>query len=380
MVRAKKQKANAQNQIETKDEIELRISEQMASGFERNPATWSVKRIVDAVNKGIIHDAPYQRGKVWDRSRQKALVETILRYGGEKIPTITLRKLGDDDYEIVDGKQRLLTALTPFVNDEFGLNGVYNEELKGCTISDLNKEWKMVYGSFMNCKIPLEIMENMSDDEAITYFIQINSSGVNMTIGEKIHAMQGTPILKTLDSLKKHKVWEHITRKMRYNEYWHLSRMLLFVRDYEKNADMIRCYTQSQILNELDIYRSVTMPKRISKSVKETFEFLDEIFSNYDFKVSIAEFFTIFVYTTVRFSSLKNDKDFGKFISELYYHIYNYQDDRIFGVFKTRHNETGFKYTPQYYRWYIAQVDYMFEKFKKGEGWDDIRRVPILQG
>ena len=377
MVNAKKHRSKKQK---TKEEIELRISEQMQSGFKRNAETWTVKQITDAVNSGIIHDAPYQRGKIWDRSKQKALVETILKYGGEKIPTITLRKMDDDTYEIVDGKQRLLTALTPYANDEFGLNGVYNEELKGCTLSDLNKEWKMVYGSFMNCRIPLEIMEEMSDEEAITYFIQINSSGVNMTIGEKIHAMQGTPILKTLDSLKHHKVWGNITRKMRYNEYWHLSRMLLFGRDYEKNADTIRCYTQSQLLNELDIYRSVNMPKRIVNSVKETFDFLHGIFVKYDFKVTIAEFFSIFLYTTVRLSSLKKDDDFGKFISELYYHIYNYQDDRIFGVFKTRHNESGFKYTPQYYHWYIIQVDFMFKKFKEGVGWDDIRRVPVLQG
>lgn len=376
MTKANKQKSRE----ETKDEIELRISEQMQSGFQRNSASWTVKRVVDAVNKGTIHDAPYQRGKIWDRSKQKALIETILKYGGEKIPTITLRKLGEDDYEIVDGKQRILTALTPYANNEFGLNGVYNPELKGCTLDDLNKEWKMVYGSFMNCKIPLEIMEEMSDEEAITYFIQINSSGVNMTIGEKIHAMQGTPILQTLDSLKNHKVWDNITRKMRYNEYWHLSRMLLFVRDYEKNAETIRCYTQSQLLNELDVYRSVSMPKRIVNSVKETFDFLNKIFVKYDFKITIAEFFSIFLYATVRMSSLKNDDAFGKFISELYYHIYNYQDDRIFMVFKTRHNETGFKYTPQYYHWYIHQVDFMFDKFKKGDGWDDIRRVPVLQG
>jgi hypothetical protein len=192
--------------------------------------------------------------------------------------------------------------------------------------------------------------------------------------------MQGTPILKTLDYLKEHSIWNNITRKMRYNEYWHLSRMLLFVRDYEKNADTIHCYTQPQLLNELDIYRSTNMPKRVVNSVKETFDFLNQIFERYDFKVTIAEFFSIFLYTHINLSAFKKDEDFGKFLSELYYHIYNYQDDRIFMVLKTRHNEKGFKYTPQYYHWYIHQVDFMFKKFKKGAGWDDIRRVPVLQG
>ena len=309
------------------------------------------------------------------------MIETILKYGGEKIPTITLRLLDDGTYEIVDGKQRLLTAITPYINNEYGLQGVYNENLQGYRLSDIYDEYPMTYSAFMSCKIPLEIMEDMSDEDAITYFIQINSSGVNMTIGEKIHAMQGTSILKILDSLKSHNVWGYVTRKMRYNIYWHLSRMLLFVRDYEKNAGTIHCYTQPQLLNELDKYRSSNVPKRVVKSVKETFDFLNKIFKKFDFKVTIAEFFSIFLYTHINISSLKKEEgNYGQFISELYYHIYNYSDDRIFSVFKTRHNETGFKYTPQYYHGYIHQVDMMFRKFKNGDGWDDIRRVPVLQG
>ena len=92
MTKANKQKS----QTETKEEIELRISEQMQSGFKRNAESWTVKRVIDAISNGEIHDAPYQRGKIWDKPKQKALIETILRYGGEKIPTITLRKLEDD--------------------------------------------------------------------------------------------------------------------------------------------------------------------------------------------------------------------------------------------------------------------------------------------
>lgn len=371
MTKARKQTS----QEKPNEEMDLRISEQMQSGFKRTPVSWSVKEITDAVNNGEIHDAPYQRGAVWDKPKQKALIETILRYGGEKIPTITLRKLGDKNYEIVDGKQRLLTALTPFVNGEFKLSGIYNKQLSGATISDLFDDWKMTYGSFMNCKIPLDVMEEMSDEEAITYFIQINSSGVNMSVGEKIHAMQGTPILRTLDDLKRHKIWDNITRKIRYNEYWHISRMLLFIRDYEKNSD-IRCYTQTQLLNELDIYRSANVPSSAIKSVKQIFNFLNEIFVRYDFKVTIAEFFGIFEYTYLNLSELKKDKEkFGEFISGLYYRMDKYRDDGLFRELKTKHQEKGFNYTVNYYNWYNDQIGKAFEVFKNGGSWDDIRRL-----
>lgn len=370
------------NQKETKEEIELRISEQMQSGFKRNSDSWTVKRIVDAVNNGEIHDAPYQRGEIWDRPKQKGLVETILKYGGEKIPTITLRKLADDDYEIVDGKQRLLTALVPFYNNEFTLNGVYNPELKGMTAKDLYDEWRMVYGSFMNCRIPLEIMEEMSDEEAITYFIQINSSGVNMTIGEKIHAMQGTPILKTIEHLNKHEIWGNVTRKIRYNEYWHISRMLLFVRDKTDYSDIIKCYTHPQLLNELDIYRSINVPRSNVESVEETFDFLSKIFNKYDFKVTVAEFFSLFVYVNTYLGAL-NVNSFGRFINELYYHIHNFNyktnKNSIFRIIKTKHNETGFKYTSQYYQWYIDLINYMFEKYMNGSDWDEISKLSVKE-
>ena len=348
----KSNKAKKSQQEEPNDELDLKISQQMQSGFRRNSVSWTVKELTDAVINGEIHDAPYQRGAVWDRPKQKALIETILRYGGEKIPTITLRKKGEKDYEVVDGKQRLLTSLTPFVKGEFKLSGTYNRELSGHNINMLFDDWKMTYGSFMNCKIPLDIMEDMSDEEAITYFIQINSSGVNMSVGEKIHAMQGTPILKTLDSLKKHKVWENITRKIRYNEYWHISRMLLFIRDYEKDSD-IKCYSQTQLLNELDIYRSVNMPTSVVKCTKQIFNFLNEILPE-----------------------LKKDKElFGEFISGLYYRMDKYRDDGLFRELKTKHKEIGFNYTVQYYKWYNTQIEKAFSTFKEGGKWNDIRRL-----
>lgn len=371
----KSNKAKKSQQEQPNDELDLKISQQMQSGFRRNSVSWTVKQLTDAVINGEIHDAPYQRGAVWDRPKQKALIETILRYGGEKIPTITLRKKGEKDYEVVDGKQRLLTSLTPFVRGEFKLSGIYNRELSGLNIDMLSDDWKVTYGSFMNCKIPLDIMEDMSDEEAITYFIQINSSGVNMSVGEKIHAMQGTPILKTLDSLKKHKVWENITRKIRYNEYWHISRMLLFIRDYEKDSD-IKCYSQTQLLNELDIYRSVNMPTSVVKCTKQIFNFLNEIFMRYDFKVTIAEFFGLFEYTYLNLSDLKKDKElFGEFISGLYYRMDKYRDDGLFRELKTKHKEIGFNYTVQYYKWYNAQIEKAFSTYKEGGKWNDIRRL-----
>lgn len=358
----------------THTEIEEKISRQMSTGFDRIPDSWSIQKIVEMGDKLI--DPDYQRGAIWDRPKQKALIETIIRYGGDKIPTVTLRKVGDDSYEIVDGKQRLLTSIIPFVQDEFRLTGVYNKDLNGVNCSDLKTDWSMVYGSFMNCKIPVEIMNNMSDEDAITYFIQINSSGVNMTIGEKIHAMQGTPIIQTIDSLIDHPVWDKITRKMRFNQYWHTSRMLLFVRDTDVNSDEYICYSQTQLLNQLDEYREVEVPKTIVKSVKDTFDFLNKCFEKYEFKVTIAEFVSIFLYVN-KFLPDLTVSTFGKFLYELYYRIHSNNPNNLFRIIKTQHTTVGCNYTPLYYKWYVNLMGYMYDKYVNGGSWDDISRLSV---
>lgn len=382
MVNAKKHRAKKQKTKENQEEIVLRICEQMDNGFERESASWTIRKVIGMIKDGIIHDASYQRGKIWDRAKQQGLISTIIRYGGEKIPTITLRLLPDGTYEIVDGKQRLLSAIYPFTNDEFGVNGVYNEEIKGFTCSDLYEEkWRPVHTTFMSCRLPLEIMKDMSDEEAITYFIQINSSGVSVSLGEKIHAMQGTPIIQTIESLKEHPIWENISQKRRYNEYAYIGRMLLFVRDKKEYTDTVKCYTPKQLLDELDVYRGVNMPKRVVNSVKETFDFLNKILRKHDFKVNITEFFSIFLYTNLYQSSLKLSS-FGDFINGVYYRVNNpiTNTNSRFRLLKTKHNDIGFKYNAHYYNWYLNTISDMLSIYVNGGDWDDIGRLSIKEG
>ena len=58
------------------------------------------------------YDIPeWQRGEVWDDARKKALIDSILR--SWKVPKFYFVKLNDEDYEVVDGQQRL-TAIYEF--------------------------------------------------------------------------------------------------------------------------------------------------------------------------------------------------------------------------------------------------------------------------
>lgn len=360
-------------------EADKRISERMQEGFDITSDTISIRKLVNMVKNGELHDAPYQRGDVWDAGRKKALIESIIRYGGKKVPTLTFRRLNDGTMEIVDGKQRLLSSIMPFVNNEFSLSGVSTPEFTGYKLKDIEENYPFSYSAFMTTEVPVQILSKMSNEDAIVYFHQVNSSGVQMNTGEKIHAMQDTPILKAIESLTTHNVWDNIRYVSRYNDYEYVAKMLLFVRDSDASQGIFNPDMKHKILLQLDAYRSTDVPPHIVKSVGETLEFLGEVFDKYKFKLTIREFYDVFVYANIYLDSL-NVHDFGKFIKELYYFIHETNEAvefNIFRVIKDKHTEKGYWYTSEYYKWLCNTFNRLYGRFVKGEDWNEIKKFSV---
>ena len=377
MVKAKKQEAKTSNEPkkETKEEFQERISEQMQVGFEWSTEQWSIKKILSAYTEGILIDPKYQREKVWDTPKNKALIETIMRYGGNKIPTLTFRKLENGNFEIMDGKQRILSSIVPFVENKFRLNGVYNPELTGYNLEDIKKQYPIIYSAFMSTTIPVQIATHMDYDEAVTYFIQINNSGVNMNIGEQIHAMQGTPLILTIEELLKHPVWNNVQRISRFNNYSYTGRMLLYSMDKTDNGNDIIVYTNKQLLKNLEKYYGMPFPQSVVLDVKRTYDVLNKIFNANGMCVTITEFLTLFIYVNTYLDNL-NIHQFGKFISGLYKHIKDGKGG-IFEVIKLQNHQIGYNYTAKYYHWYINTVNYLYTNYLKGVKWDELQRLSV---
>ena len=358
-------------------QLDEKISEQMQEGFRITSDSMSIRQIYNDIKNGTIHDAPYQRETVWDNARKKALIETIMKYGGKKIPTITLRKLDDGTMEIVDGKQRLLSSIYPFLENEFALNGVSIPKLFGYKIEGIKTDFPLTYSAFMTTEIPVKILSNMTNDEAIVYFIQVNSSGVNMNCGEKIHAMQETPILKAITPLINHTVWNNVTYVKRHNNYEYVAKMLLYVRDTDARQGMFNADNKHKLLTQLDVYRYQKVPSEITSSVKKTLDFLEKVFNKHKFQLTIREFYNVFTYSYVNLNAL-TISDFGKFIKELYYFIHETTDDdglTMFSVIKNKHMKKGYSYTSEYYRWYNQTLNRMYSQFVRGENWNDIKKL-----
>ena len=62
----------------------------------------------------------WQREEVWDDERKQQLVDSILR--GWKLPKFYFLKVAEDEYEVVDGQQRL-SAIFEFLDGALVLQG-----------------------------------------------------------------------------------------------------------------------------------------------------------------------------------------------------------------------------------------------------------------
>ncbi len=84
--------------------------------------TWSIIEIFQKIrDKILILDPEYQRNVIWDKGKKTAFIESL--YMGIIIPPIYVVEIPNDDilsgnnYEVVDGKQRLST-IRDYINNK----------------------------------------------------------------------------------------------------------------------------------------------------------------------------------------------------------------------------------------------------------------------
>lgn len=77
----------------------------------------TISQLVDWVRIGKIDlHPPYQRNFIWSSKDQKLLIDSILK--GYPLPNFFIYKIGENQYEMVDGQQRA-TTICKYVKNEF---------------------------------------------------------------------------------------------------------------------------------------------------------------------------------------------------------------------------------------------------------------------
>ena len=149
-----------------------------------------LETIISRIENGTLNLQPdFQRGEVWSLSKQKKLIDTILRRW--TIPPIHIVPSDDID-EVLDGQQRL-AAIRDFCNGEFPIDGniqPYDDfihSLDGLYYKDLDNKIK---AKFLRYEIAFVTLMDYEPSEPAELFDRLNQP-VKLTSSEQRNAYIG---------------------------------------------------------------------------------------------------------------------------------------------------------------------------------------------
>lgn len=164
----------------------------------------------------------YQRESgVWSLKDKQHLIDTILR--NLDIPKIYLGKLGDRDYEVVDGQQRIETV-QDFRDGEFSLRGnISGWDLDGKYYGDLSEELVRQFNDF---EIHVVVLEDFTDEDIRSMFRKLQR-GQPLNWREKLNAYPGS-IVPLTRGITEHPFFEKVDVSLnRYRAFGFAARFLL---------------------------------------------------------------------------------------------------------------------------------------------------------
>ena len=124
----------------------------------------------------------WQRGEVWDYDRKQQLIDTIL--SGWKLPKFYLLKQTDDQFEVVDGQQRL-NAIYEFFANELAVSEESTKAFGGPYYKDLRTKYSDAFDDF---EIEFDEIEQASEEE-IKQFFQRLQQGLPLSSSEKLNSV-----------------------------------------------------------------------------------------------------------------------------------------------------------------------------------------------
>jgi len=124
----------------------------------------------------------WQREDVWDRQRKQDLVDSILK--DWKLPKFYFVKTGEEQYEVVDGQQRL-NAIFEFYDGDLRLSDVSAKEFGGDKYENLPPKYSDAFDDF---EIQYDEIEDASEEE-LKLFFQRLQQGLPLTSSEKLNSV-----------------------------------------------------------------------------------------------------------------------------------------------------------------------------------------------
>ena len=128
----------------------------------------------------------YQRKLVWSINEKQSFIDSLIK--GYPIPLILASKSSDENFEILDGLQRL-NAIVSFIEGDFSVDGQYfdfNAITYTKTLIDEKKQKTPILGlseisSFLNYPVPFGITDYYDNEFIDETFRRINTGGKQLS-------------------------------------------------------------------------------------------------------------------------------------------------------------------------------------------------------
>ncbi|MBN1695438.1 DUF262 domain-containing protein [candidate division WOR-3 bacterium] len=210
----------------------------------------------------------YQReANIWTLEDEKHLIDTILR--GYDVPKIYLWKLGDKDYEVVDGQQRINT-LRKFKSNKLSLKGdISGHKFDGLYYKDLREEYSRKFDEY---QIDCVIIEEAEDEDIREIFRKLQR-GKPLNWNEKLNAYPGN-IVEVARELSGHQFFDALTMSTsRYRSLGIIGRF--FLLEKFGPSDISPKYVENFFRKNQNMKKSDNLPK----TVKKILNYLQKTFS-----------------------------------------------------------------------------------------------------
>lgn len=205
--------------------------------------TWKISDL--SKRKDKINPKPqYQRTAVWQVSKKKLLIDSILR--GYDIPKFYFRETPQDtiyEFEVTDGQQRM-RAILEFMDGEFNLDEseIDGFNTKGKSFADLKEESKWLK-HFENYTLNVALIKEASQEEIRTLFARLQM-GERLNPVELRHALSSN-IGNAIASIVENHSFFDTDCKISSSRYKH--------QDYLDNAITLSYYDATRSIKAVDM-------------------------------------------------------------------------------------------------------------------------------
>jgi len=211
----------------------------------------------------------WQREEVWPRSKKQALIDSILR--GWKLPKFYFVKTSSNpnEYEVVDGQQRLL-AIFDFFDNELPLSPETAERIGATHYEDLQET---ASDAFDDYEIEFDEITNAGEEELKEFFQRLQE-GLRLTSSEKLNSVHS----KLRDFSRRLAKHDFFKKKVsagdkRYGHFDIVTKVAVLEIegiDTGLRYDELKATFESQ--------KNFSSRSNVAKRLRETFDYLNRVF------------------------------------------------------------------------------------------------------